>query len=64
MNALGVLPVVVGERRPDLVYCFREEFMQMPLWLVTSKEAYESPIIRDFLKFTGNFGLKDGLTLV
>ena len=64
MHAFCILPVVVGESRSNLVYCFREEFMLMPLWLVTSKEAYQSPIIRDFLKFAGSFGLKDGLTLV
>lgn len=64
MGAFGFLPVVVGENRPNLVYCFREEAMQMPLWLVSSKEAYASPAVRDFLKFTGNFGLKDGLTLI
>jgi len=63
-DAVGPLPMVEGEARPELTFCFTTKDMTMPLWLVTSHEGYQSPVIRDFMKFTANFGLKDGLTLV
>ncbi len=63
-DAVGPLPMVEGESRPELVFCFTEKKLAMPLWLVTSREGYESPVIRDFMKFTADYGLKDGLTLM
>jgi len=62
-DAVGPLPMVEGESRPELVFCFTTKDWSMPLWLVTSREGYESPVIRDFMKFTADYGLKDGLTL-
>ena len=63
-DAVGPLPMVEGEARPELVFCFTSKDWAMPLWLVTSREGYESPVIRDFMKFTADYGLKDGLTLI
>ena len=62
-SSVGCLPMVIGEAKPELVFCFDDPAMHNWLWLVASKEAYEWPVIRDFLKFTGYFGLRDGLTL-
>lgn len=63
-DAVGPLPMIEGEARSDLVFCFTTKEWSMPLWLVTSREGYESPVIRDFMKFTSGFGLKDGLTFI
>lgn len=63
-HCLGILPVVSGASRPELVRCFSEPVFCATLWLVTSSDAYKNPLIRDFMKFAGDFPLKDGLALI
>lgn len=59
-EAVGVLPCVEGDPLPDLVMCFTHENLTSGLWLVASKEAYQEPRVRKFIKFVGAFFPKDG----
>ncbi len=36
----------------------------MPIWPGASREAYQLPVVRDFMKHAVEAGLKDGVTLV
>lgn len=63
-TALAPLPMVEGEAIPDLICCFSSPEMSMPIWLVASREAYQLPVVRDFMKHAVEAGLKDGVTLV
>jgi DNA-binding transcriptional LysR family regulator len=59
-NAVGVLPCVEGNPLPDLVMCFTQEELTSGLWLVASKEAYQEPRVRKFMKFVSEHFPKDG----
>lgn len=59
-EAVGVLPCVEGDPLPDLVMCFTHENLTSGLWLVASKEAYQEPRVRKFIKFVGANFPKDG----
>lgn len=63
-DCLGLLPVVSGETRPELVACFNDPVFCATVWLVTSRDSYQNPLTRDFMKFVGEYPLKDELTLV
>ncbi len=58
--AVGVLPCVEGDLRPDLVMCFTTEELTSGLWLVASKEAYQEPRVRKFMTFLGANFPRDG----
>ncbi|SPH24727.1 HTH-type transcriptional regulator YofA [Defluviimonas aquaemixtae] len=62
--AVGLLPVVAGASRPELVQCFTDPGFRQNVWLATSRDSYQRPLVRDFMKFFGDFTLKDGVTLV
>jgi len=57
--AIGVLPCVEGDAAPDLVMCFTSKELQSGLWLVASKESYQEPRVRKFMKFVGENFPKD-----
>jgi len=59
-EAVGVLPCVEGDQLHDLVMCFTTEDMVSGLWLVTSKESYQEPRVRKFMKFVGEYFPRDG----
>ncbi|WP_158284742.1 LysR family transcriptional regulator [Oricola cellulosilytica] len=59
-EAVGVLPCVEGDSLPDLVRCFNQEELTSGLWLVASRDAYQEPRVRKFLKFVGENFPKDG----
>ena len=59
-DAVGVLPCVEGDQRPDLVMCFTIDEMITGLWLVASKEAYQEPRVRKFMTFVGENFPRDG----
>ncbi len=59
-EAVGVLPCVEGDPLPDLVMCFTTEDLTSGLWLVASKEAYQEPGVRKFMKFLGEYFPRDG----
>lgn len=59
-DAIGVLPCVEGDPLPDLVMCFTTEDLTSGLWLVASKEAYQEPRVRKFIKFLGEHFPRDG----
>lgn len=59
-DAVGVLPCVEGDHLPDLVMCFTTEDLTSGLWLVASKEAYQEPRVRKFMKFLGEYFPRDG----
>ncbi len=59
-EAVGVLPCVEGDQLSDLVMCFTNEDLTSGLWLVTSKEAYQVPRVRKFMKFIGKNFPRDG----
>lgn len=59
-EAVGVLPCVEGDPLPDLVMCFTHVNLTSGLWLVASKEAYQEPRVRKFVKFVGTHFPKDG----
>ncbi|MEQ9257881.1 MAG: LysR family transcriptional regulator [Roseovarius sp.] len=63
-EAVGFLPRITAHGRPGLVECFTQDTFRQNVWLVTSSDSYQVPLIRDFMAFTGAFGLKDGVTLV
>lgn len=63
-DAVGLLPVVSGDSRPELVQCFTDDGFRQTVWIVTSPDGHNRPMVRDFMRFFGNFGLKDGFTLV
>ena len=63
-EAIGLIPRVTGQARPELVECFSQPDFRSPVWLVASRDSYQVPLIRGFMKFIGNFGLKDDITLV
>ncbi|MEM7004999.1 MAG: LysR family transcriptional regulator [Pseudomonadota bacterium] len=63
-EAIGLLPRVNGRSRPELIECFSLPDFRSPVWLVTSRDGYQVPLIRDFMKFVGGFGMKDDITLV
>lgn len=60
VNAVGLLPCVEGDSLPGLEMCFTHEELQSGLWLVASKEAYQEPRVRNFMKFFGETFPKDG----
>jgi DNA-binding transcriptional LysR family regulator len=59
-HAVGVLPCVEGDQTPDLVMCFTNEDLISGLWLVASKESYQEPRVRKFMKFVGENFPRDG----
>jgi DNA-binding transcriptional LysR family regulator len=59
-EAVGALPCVEGDVLPDLVMCFTKDILTSGLWLVTSKEAYQEPRVRKFMKFIGEKFPRDG----
>jgi len=59
-KAVGVLPCVEGDQLPDLVMCFTTADLISGLWLVTSKESYQEPRVRKFMKFLGERFPRDG----
>ena len=63
-DAIGILPRLTGQSRPELVECFSQPDFRSHVWLVASHDSYQVPLIRDFMKFIGSFGLKDDITLV
>lgn len=63
-EAIGLIPRVTGQARPELVECFSQSDFRSPVWLVASHDSYQAPLIRDFMKFISRFGLKDKTTLV
>lgn len=58
--AVGVLPCVEGDPLPDLVMCFTTDDLTSGLWLVASREAYQEPRVRKFMKFIGEYFPRDG----
>lgn len=48
---IGVLPWVLGEEDPDLCRCFGLSWMTHPIWLVASRDAFETPLVRAFWDF-------------
>ena len=48
---VGVLPWVLGEEDPDLRRCFGLPWMTHPIWLVASRDSFETPLIRAFWDF-------------
>ena len=59
-DAIGVLPCVEGDPLPDLVMCFTTDDLTSGLWLVASREAYQEPRVRKFMKFLGEYFPRDG----
>ena len=59
-EAVGVLPCVEGDPLHDLVMCFSNDKLTSGLWLVASKEAYQEPRMRKFMKFVGDNFPRDG----
>lgn len=59
-EAVGVLPCVEGDQLPDLVMCFTTDDLTSGLWLVASKESYQEPRVRKFMKFVGEHFPRDG----
>lgn len=59
-DAVGVLPCIVGDSVADLVKCFAHEKMCSGIWLVASKEAYQQPRVRKFMKYVAENFPKDG----
>ncbi|TYB84002.1 LysR family transcriptional regulator [Oceaniovalibus sp. ACAM 378] len=59
-EAIGVLPCVEGDPLPDLVMCFTTDDLTSGLWLVASREAYQEPRVRKFMKFLGEYFPRDG----
>jgi len=60
VSAVGLLPCVEGDGQPGLAMCFTHEELQSGLWLVASKEAYQEPRVRKFMKYFGEKFPKDG----
>jgi DNA-binding transcriptional LysR family regulator len=54
-DAVGVLPCVEGDPMADLIRCFVHEKMRSKIWLVASKESYQQPHIRKFMKFVSEY---------
>jgi DNA-binding transcriptional LysR family regulator len=54
-DAVGILPCVEGDPVPDLVCCFEHERMRSKIWLVASKESYQQPHIRKFMKYVSEY---------
>lgn len=48
---VGVLPWVLGEEDFDLRNCFSLPWMIHPIWLVASRDSFETPLIRAFWDF-------------
>lgn len=59
-EAVGVLPCVEGDQLSELLMCFTDDEMKSGLWLVASKEAYQEPHVRKFMKFVGENFPRDG----
>jgi len=57
---VGALPCVEGDPLPDLVLCFTTDDLTSGLWLVASREAYQEPRVRKFMKFLGEYFPRDG----
>lgn len=49
--AVGVLPCVEGDQMGELVRCFTHDNLKSSLWLVASKDSYQEPRIRKFMRF-------------
>ena len=60
VNAVGLLPCVEGDNLPGLGMCFTHEELRSGLWLVASKEAYQEPRVRNFMKYFGKNFPTDG----
>ncbi len=48
---IGCLPRVLGDEDNELVRCFGEPDLTHPIWLVTSRDAYDTPLTRAFWDF-------------
>jgi DNA-binding transcriptional LysR family regulator len=59
-DAVGLLPCVEGDPLADLVRCFTHDELRSGLWMVASKEAYQEPRVRKFMKFFADNFPKDG----
>lgn len=59
-EAVGALPCVEGDQLSELLMCFTDNEMKSGLWLVASKEAYQEPRVREFMKFVGEKFPRDG----
>jgi DNA-binding transcriptional LysR family regulator len=59
-DAVGLLPCVEGDPLADLVRCFTHDELRSGLWLVASKEAYQEPRVRKFMKYFADNFPKDG----
>jgi DNA-binding transcriptional LysR family regulator len=59
-EAVGALPCVEGDQSSELLMCFTDNQMQSGLWLVASKEAYQEPRVRKFMKFVAEKFPQDG----
>ena len=59
-QAVGALPCVEGDQFPDLFMCFTTKDLASGLWLVTSRESYQEPRVRKFMKFVGEHFPRDG----
>ncbi len=58
-NAIGVLPCVEGDAIPDLVPCFRHHRLKSTIWLVASRDSYQQPRVRKFMKYAAaNFRIE------
>ncbi|MEL7183273.1 MAG: substrate-binding domain-containing protein, partial [Pseudomonadota bacterium] len=56
-EGVGFLPRAAGDPEPTLRFCFTEPDLVQPLWLVTSQEAYATPLIRTFMGFLNQSGV-------
>lgn len=48
---VGVLPWVLGEEDPDLSRCFGLSWMTHPIWMVASRDSFDTPLVRAFWDF-------------
>lgn len=48
---VGVLPWILGEEDPDLSRCFGLSWMTHPIWMVASRDSFDTPLVRAFWDF-------------
>jgi DNA-binding transcriptional LysR family regulator len=48
---VGVLPWFLGEEDPDLCRCFGLPWMTHPIWMVASRDSFDTPLVRAFWEF-------------
>lgn len=53
-SGYGLLPAVVAQDCPDLVHCWGDPSLMHNLWLACTRQAYERPLVRDFMRFAGD----------